>query len=178
MYFVLVSDYDYFEGRPRDPIAEHRRRLNLQIHERYRIRDNNNPLDLSLTEFVKLYRMPQDAVVNLANILRPYLPQNRSPQQIPVLRKVSLLLFYSWSFSCMFTFSHTWMFLQVLIALSFYACGSYQRMMGRSIDIAVGQTSVSRMVREVTMALNHPQVLSQFIRFPMTHQERAETIRM
>ncbi|KAE8738516.1 hypothetical protein FOCC_FOCC016007 [Frankliniella occidentalis] len=144
-------DFNYFEDRPHDAATEHRLRVNHQIHERFRIRDNNNPLDMSITEFVKLYRIPQHDAVDLCNILRHYVPQRSSPHQTPLFRKL-------------------------LIALSFYACGSYQRMLGRSIDAAVCQTTVSRCVREITTALNHPEVLSNFIKFPVTQQERLEVI--
>ncbi|XP_034232437.1 putative nuclease HARBI1 [Thrips palmi] len=145
-------EFDYFGDRPHNVALEHRRRLNLQIHERFRIRDNNDPLQtLSVTEFVRLYRIPQHAVVELANVLRPYFPQRRSPHQIPLIRKI-------------------------LVALSFYGVGPYQRLAGRSVDCSVSQTSSSRIIREVTLALNHPEILTQYIRFPLTHEERAPVI--
>ncbi|KAK3926352.1 Putative nuclease [Frankliniella fusca] len=146
----LKIDYDYFEDRPQDAV-EHRRRLNLQIHERFYIRDYNNPLDLSVTEFVRLYRMPQRDVTDLCNTSRPYVAQRTSPQQTSLMRKL-------------------------LITLSFYACGSYQRLLGRSIDAAVSQSTVSRIIREITTAFNHPHILSRFIRFPLTQEERAVVI--
>ncbi|KAK3920899.1 Putative nuclease, partial [Frankliniella fusca] len=143
--------FDYFEDRVHDVAHEHRHRVNHQVHERFRIRDNNNPLNLSVPEFVKLYRIPPHEAVDLCNILRPFVPQHRSLQQIPFMRKL-------------------------LVALSFYACGSYQRMIGRSIDCAVSQTSVSRCVREITAALNHDEILTRYIRFPMTREEREQII--
>lgn len=63
------------------------------------------------------------------------------------------------------------------MALSFYACGNYQRKEGRSADIAVSQKSASRFIREITEALNHPEVLGRFIHFPVTQEERAVVIR-
>ncbi|KAK3918410.1 Putative nuclease, partial [Frankliniella fusca] len=62
------------------------------------------------------------------------------------------------------------------LSLSLYANGSYQRMIGKSIDCSVSQTSVSRFVREITDALNHPDVLTNFIKFPLTAEERAPII--
>jgi len=124
--------------------------------------------------FEQLYRMPQHAVAELCDILRPFLPQHTSPQQLPLMRKVCYhccvrLQFFS--VLCCNFFS-----LQVLITLGFYASGSYQRMLGRCIDCAVSQTTVSRCLREITTALNHEQILNRFIRFPSTREERAPII--
>ncbi|XP_052125102.1 putative nuclease HARBI1 [Frankliniella occidentalis] len=49
-------------------------------------------------------------------------------------------------------------------------------MLGRSIDAAVCQTTVSRSVKEITNALNHEEILNRFIRFPLTREERAPII--
>ncbi|KAK3909719.1 Putative nuclease [Frankliniella fusca] len=144
-------DFNYFEERDINVVEEHRRRVNHQIHERFRIRDGNDPLNMSIPMFEQLYRMPQHAVAELCDILRPFLPQHTSPQQLPLMRKV-------------------------LITLGFYASGSYQRMLGRCIDCAVSQTTVSRCLREITTALNHEQILNRFIRFPSTREERAPII--
>ncbi|XP_034254510.1 uncharacterized protein LOC117653165 [Thrips palmi] len=153
--YLCSVNYDYFNyfgDRDHNIVAEHRRRVNHQVHERFRIRDNNDPLNMSVPMFEQLYRMPQHAVVDLCNILRPFVPQRSSPQQIPLFRKV-------------------------LITLSFLATGSYQRMLGRSIDSAVSQTTgVSRCLREIVTALNHEQILNRFIRFPLTREERAPII--
>lgn len=97
-FFVLrFTEYNYFDDRPHDPHAEHRRRVNMQIHERFLLRDRHNALDLSIPEFVRIYRMPQDAVVDLCNIIRPYVPQRRSPQQVPLMTKVFFWFLLSWA---------------------------------------------------------------------------------
>lgn len=85
---IIFPEYNYFEGRPIDVVAEHRRRLNEQIHERFRIRDANDPLAMSLTEFRRLFRMPQDLVVRLTNLIRPHVRQRRNLHRISLLRKV------------------------------------------------------------------------------------------
>ncbi|KAE8751267.1 hypothetical protein FOCC_FOCC002095, partial [Frankliniella occidentalis] len=95
--------------------------------------------------------MSQHDIVALCDILRHYVQRRTSLQQTSLLRKI-------------------------LITLSFYACGSYQRMLGRSIDAAVSQTTVSRIIKEITGAFNHPNVLTRFIKFPLTRQERAAVI--
>ncbi|CAB3253803.1 unnamed protein product [Arctia plantaginis] len=57
---------------------------------------------------------------------------------------------------------------KILAALSFFATGSYQRLVGTLMS----QQSVSRAIKEVTAALNHHYVQKQWIRFPQTRQER------
>ncbi|XP_045538017.1 putative nuclease HARBI1 [Papilio machaon] len=60
--------------------------------------------------------------------------------------------------------------LQVLCALSFYATGSYQRIVGMAKYL--DQTTVSKCVKEVTDALITPEILGHFIKFPNTRAER------
>ncbi|XP_050563595.1 putative nuclease HARBI1, partial [Spodoptera frugiperda] len=60
--------------------------------------------------------------------------------------------------------------LKVLSALSFYATGSYQRLVGN--DKYLGQTTVSKCVKEVTEALISPRILNTFIKFPKSRLER------
>nr|XP_013189671.1 unnamed protein product [Amyelois transitella] len=61
---------------------------------------------------------------------------------------------------------------KILVALSFYATGSYQRLVGCSLDTLMSQQSVSRALRDVTAALNHPTILHKYIKFPQTVPER------
>ncbi|KAF9413692.1 hypothetical protein HW555_008138 [Spodoptera exigua] len=49
---------------------------------------------------------------------------------------------------------------KILVALSFYATGSYQRIVGGTYGTLMSQQSVSRAIRDVTAALNHQVVLS------------------
>ena len=65
---------------------------------------------------------------------------------------------------------------QLLCALSFFANGSYQRPVGRSVDLNLSQSPVSNSIEEVTNALNEPDILTRFIRFPATPEEREATI--
>ncbi|KAL0841531.1 hypothetical protein ABMA28_015201 [Loxostege sticticalis] len=63
--------------------------------------------------------------------------------------------------------------LKVICAVSFYATGSYQRIV--SMGKYLGQTTVGKYVKEVTDALNSPSVLNRFIRLPLTLAEREMT---
>ncbi|CAG4988661.1 unnamed protein product [Parnassius apollo] len=60
--------------------------------------------------------------------------------------------------------------LKVLCALSFYATGSYQRLVGMGKHL--GQTSVSKCVSQVTEALNSQIICNNFIKFPTSRAER------
>ncbi|XP_060809927.1 putative nuclease HARBI1 [Amyelois transitella] len=61
---------------------------------------------------------------------------------------------------------------KILVALSFYATGSYQRLVECSLGTPMSQLSVSRALRDVTAALNHPTILHKYIKFPQTILER------
>lgn len=63
-------------------------------------------------------------------------------------------------------------YLQILCALSFFATGSYQRLVGMAKYL--GQTTVSKCVAEVTNALITPAIMNEFIRFPATTPARDE----
>ncbi|KAK3921620.1 Putative nuclease [Frankliniella fusca] len=62
--------------------------------------------------------------------------------------------------------------LEFLCALSFYATGTYQEHNGTAMHHPMSQASVSYCIGEITNALNHPLVLTRFVRFPLTHAER------
>ncbi|KAJ3658189.1 hypothetical protein Zmor_009944 [Zophobas morio] len=59
----------------------------------------------------------------------------------------------------------------LLAALRFYAGGSYQTDIGVNKFVSISQQSVSRSIKEVTDALNRPQILNRFIKFPQDIQE-------
>lgn len=63
-------------------------------------------------------------------------------------------------------------FFQVLIALAFYATGSYQRPTGSSEGHFVAQQTVSKVIAQVTACLNTTQMRQKFIKFPRTTEER------
>lgn len=69
-----------------------------------------------------------------------------------------------------------WFAPQVLCAVSYFAQGNYQRYLGRGSELSMSQSSVCRGIHEVTQALNHPDVLTRFIHFPVTPEEREATI--
>ncbi|KAL0860004.1 hypothetical protein ABMA27_010319 [Loxostege sticticalis] len=60
----------------------------------------------------------------------------------------------------------------VLSAVSFYAQRSYQKSVGSSYLFNMSQPSFSRCLHKVTNALNHPEILTKYIKFPFTREER------
>ncbi|KAI4454129.1 hypothetical protein MML48_10g00014658 [Holotrichia oblita] len=55
---------------------------------------------------------------------------------------------------------------RVLIAIRFFASGSYQMDVGSNIFLNVSQSSVSRCIKEVVNGLNHPNIFNEFVKFP------------
>lgn len=91
MLYFYVPEYIYFNpngGGPENVINVHQQRLDYQINLRFLFREMLDSLGISVTEFFRLYRMPQHDIVNLVNILRPYMPTYNRPRQIPLLHKV------------------------------------------------------------------------------------------
>ncbi|GBP14413.1 Putative nuclease HARBI1 [Eumeta japonica] len=61
--------------------------------------------------------------------------------------------------------------LKVMTALSFYATGSYQQIIGASQHLA--QQTISQCIQEVTNALNARSIIDRWIKFPTTQLERS-----
>lgn len=61
---------------------------------------------------------------------------------------------------------------QILTALNFYARGSYQGSVGQNMDGPMAQQTVSRCLQEVSSALNSPQIVRKYIKFPQNRNER------
>ncbi|EFN81248.1 Putative nuclease HARBI1, partial [Harpegnathos saltator] len=122
---------------------EHRMRRLERRMERKNWRELHDPFDLRNIEFLKLYRLSPEIVIDLIETLRPRLEHERpgglSPER------------------------------QVLATLRFYAVGCFQSAIGEQWDIAISQPSVCRCIRKVTDAIND---LRQWVRFPTTDGER------
>ncbi|XP_052122515.1 putative nuclease HARBI1 isoform X2 [Frankliniella occidentalis] len=115
------------------------------------MRDRQDPLDITVEAFVELYRMPQDVFLLLVDCLQPYARRCVSPRASPF-------------------------HLRLLCALFYYATGSYQEHTGSNAHHLLSQAAVCNAIEEVTNALNHPTILTTFVRFPATHIERAASI--
>ncbi|KAJ8914838.1 hypothetical protein NQ315_014851 [Exocentrus adspersus] len=120
-------------------------------HIRRNLRNQARPLEMSDNEFRANYRLSKEVFRDLCGELGPLLSTARRQTKI--------------SIEC-----------RVLTALSFYASGSYQKYIGMSFLHGVSQATVSKIVNEVTLALNDERILRQYIRFPQTRQERQAVI--
>lgn len=68
------------------------------------------------------------------------------------------------------------MVLYVLIALKFFATGSYQPDIGSNIFLAVSQSFVSKAINEIADVLNRPEIFNAWIKFSINEVDLA-TIR-
>ncbi|XP_037874020.1 putative nuclease HARBI1 [Bombyx mori] len=115
-----------------------------EITRRVALRKKNNPVDINDAEFKNRYRLNKESFKFLCN-------QLKQKTSLKASSRISLEL-------------------KVLCALSFYATGSYQRLVGMAKYL--GQTTVSKCVKEVTDALVTPAILNTFIKFPYARADR------
>ncbi|KAK4885935.1 hypothetical protein RN001_002206 [Aquatica leii] len=112
---------------------------------RRQLRDRTNPFEMTEELFIKYFRLSKDTTLQLINSLRPHLQSQRSTA-VPVE-------------------------LKVLTALSFFGYGSYQRCVGCSYNLALHQTTVSKIIGEVSDAIV-TNLLPQSVIFPRTEEQR------
>ncbi|XP_034256143.1 putative nuclease HARBI1 [Thrips palmi] len=125
---------------------ERERQIHLLKMRRRNLRDTSDPFNVTYETFTKSYRLSQDLVFSLIELIQPFIARRNSPLAVPLE-------------------------LKVLAVLSFYATGSYQRPTGCHFDCTIGQTTVSRFIDEITDALNEEEVLARLVRFPANDQE-------
>lgn len=126
-------------------LQERVRRFERRI-ERRLLRDAQNPFELPQQEFIAQFRLTQDMVMQIVNNLRHDLQKQRVTGLSPEI--------------------------QVLVAIGFFAHGSYQRPTGNQTELVVSQPTVSRCIRKVAQLINI-HLLRQWIKFSMTIQEKA-----
>lgn len=81
-------------------LEERLRRLERRV-ERRRLRDAQNPFELPREEFLSLFRLPQEAVMNLVNLLRAELQSERVIGLSPEIKVIlELLYFFTSIISC------------------------------------------------------------------------------
>lgn len=83
---------------------EHRERRLERLIERHNWRDLHDPFDLHDDEFINLYRLTPDIVMELTDVLRPYLEHQRlnslSPER-QVYSDITLYIYLIYSVSKM-----------------------------------------------------------------------------
>ncbi|CAG9094750.1 unnamed protein product [Plutella xylostella] len=111
------------------------------------VRYLDEALEMSEAEFRENYRLSKTLFEDLCGDIGPLMKQPTRVTDISIRYKI-------------------------LVALSFYATGSYQRLVGNSHGTLMSQQSVSRAISEVTCALNNPTVVGKWIKFPQNEVER------
>ncbi|KAK3924507.1 Putative nuclease [Frankliniella fusca] len=131
---------------PHDYNQERKMKKHLLKMRRRNLRDAADPFNVTYEAFIKSYRLHQDLVFSLLELIHPFMKRTTSPLAVPLE-------------------------LKVLAVLSFYATGSYQRPTGRHFDCPIGQSTLSGFIEEVTNALNEDEVLGRLVRFPSNNFE-------
>lgn len=165
---ILANAVDASEKRRREA---RKRRLARRL-----MRIDMNPFtDVPEAEFVKTFRLGKDSVRGLIDELTPLMTKPRRNDSISAemkVRKLNLTLVYY----CLLYYLNTkgrfmlYVLLQILIALAFYASGSYQNLIGQSALHNVSQITVSRSIKEVTEALN--KIYHKYVKWPTQSDER------
>ncbi|KAJ2949263.1 hypothetical protein O0L34_g6216 [Tuta absoluta] len=102
--------------------------------------------------FIKNYRLTKELARELITDLTPHLPPTLRSDALDVDTKV-------------------------LAALEFYATGSYQTIVGNDRRHCISQASVSKAIKNVTLALNKPEILNKYVSFPFQLEEREQVKR-
>lgn len=127
--------------------ANRERMYNLRVSKKV-MRDESDPFHLPNRRFIELFRLNKDLVANLFNELVPNMQDGLRTTRIP---KES----------------------RILIALRFFAVGSYQRSVGEEYLLSASQQTVSRCIEEVSQLI--VQLLSnQWICFPQNEIQKAQ----
>lgn len=58
-----------------------------------------------------------------------------------------------------------------MTTLRFFASGSYQMDIGRNINMAVSQPTVSRCIHEIINVMTRQEIMAEWIKFPSTLAE-------
>ncbi|XP_018395394.1 PREDICTED: putative nuclease HARBI1 [Cyphomyrmex costatus] len=104
--------------------------------ERRQLRDAQNPFHLPRDKFINYFRLTPEIVIEIATELRADLRNTRLTGLAPEIK--------------------------VLIAIQFYAQGSYQRSVGNQVFWTVSQPTTSRCLHAVTEAINRQQARAKF----------------
>ncbi|XP_055850483.1 putative nuclease HARBI1, partial [Episyrphus balteatus] len=111
---------------------------------RRNLRDNENPFEMITEEhFIQIYRFPKHLCRVLIDEIIPFLESSSRIHALP---------------------AHT----KVLCTLRFFAQGSFQRAVGQDYLSSLSQTSVSRCITEVAIALNC--IANRHVKFPRAAQ--------
>ncbi|KAK5641165.1 hypothetical protein RI129_009712 [Pyrocoelia pectoralis] len=118
--------------------------VNFVRLQRRRLRDEMDPFEMAEGQFIRLFRLNAQSVINLVQDLLPHIP-NRNNNAISLTQKV-------------------------LITLHFLAVGSFQNSVGSNAWVSVSQTTVSRVINEICSVIAQ-HLLPICVRFPTTNEQ-------
>ncbi|XP_008178178.1 putative nuclease HARBI1 [Acyrthosiphon pisum] len=127
-------------------IQNQQNQINFQPNPRTVNNNIINSFELTDSAFIKNYRLTKNLANSLIQELSPFLKSPKRSSDLDVSTKV-------------------------LVALNFFATGSYQTPVGNSRFTSVSQSSVSRCIEEVTSALNTDDVFGKWVKFPSSLRE-------
>uniref|UniRef100_A0A2S2NE40 Putative nuclease HARBI1 n=1 Tax=Schizaphis graminum TaxID=13262 RepID=A0A2S2NE40_SCHGA len=120
---------------------------NIFVNNKRRYMVQEDPfIELSDRLFIGTYRLCKKSTQELICTLTPYMIEPTTTARLSIKRKV-------------------------LTALRFFASGSYQQDIGEHRGAAVSQSSVSRCITEVAVALNNPMLFNKYVQFPTTIED-------
>ncbi|EFN88048.1 hypothetical protein EAI_17528, partial [Harpegnathos saltator] len=108
-------------------LQERVRRIERRM-ERRLLRDDQNRFTLPHDEFLAHFRVSQQLLMDDVKVLRPHLQKQRITGLSPEL--------------------------QVLVAVNFYANGSYQKPVGNQCELLISQPPTNRCIRTATYLIN------------------------
>lgn len=109
-----------------------------------------NPLvEMNEAQFIQMFRLNKNLTQRLINLVTPFMEEGQTNNSLDIRTKV-------------------------LVALVFFGHGSYQKVTGKNIFCGISQPSVSRCIREVSVALNEDNIINQWINFPHNLNELQE----
>ncbi|KAF9808913.1 hypothetical protein SFRURICE_000959 [Spodoptera frugiperda] len=128
--------------------TEKLRRDNLEKRRQaYTIR--NMGLLATDINYIKIFRLSEELIAQLEEDISPFLTPAKRRGGISNRNKVLL----------------------ILCTLAFFASGSYQKILG-NVRTYISQASASRAIRTVVDAINQPDIIKKYIRFPVNASER------
>lgn len=108
--------------------------------------------EISDREFINTFRLSKNMARELINELAPYLPEARRKSALSAETRVSIINYF-YSIGYLYKNITIYCIAQVLVALRFFAQGSYQQSVGNDINLNVCQKSVSNCLNSVVSAI-------------------------
>lgn len=114
--------------------------------QRMQMRNTTDIFNLDEKDFRRTFRLSRQLATDLMHALVPLMNTNTHPNSLSAE-------------------------LKVFIALSFYATGSYQKLIGQSYNISASQQSISTYIKYITNLIV-ANLANEWIKFPITQEQK------